>query len=560
MRINVKAWRLSDYVLPVVVFSFYVGVFLPAGTFDAIQWHASDTLTRAWVQVRRKQEPALPVILVAVDDESLRRVNQRWPWDRRLLATVLDQLQAARPRLICVDLVLAGESTAEGDQQLAATLRQAGNVVLASYVGEQGELVKPLKIFQQAARAVGPVNKLRDSDLRIRLARVAQLSPTLDVEDFSIEVKAAAELLQATPTFQGEWLRFVDRQGSTVRSVQLRVDGVMPIDYRLRETDLTVVPIHHLLQSGLPQEIFRDHVVFLGATARMFHERYPTPLGSQPGVMILVNTLATLLYGYVPQEVPISVQWLLMVCGGFLATFGVSRLSPLKSFLLSAGVLAVFGCASALLSWWALTWDFVGLPLMVLTVYLIGTVHRSALVGLEAARLRLQATTDSLTGVANLGYLQTRLQHELIRVRRYGVPLAIVMFDIDDFKSINDRYGHACGNDLLKGLVDGVRRETRLADLVARYGGDEFCVVLFHTDTDGALAYAEHIRSLVLGRALPTRVGPLRVTISLGIAAVPLAADLTAERLMEQADMALYRSKQLGKNTVSVYEPVPSAT
>ena len=192
---------------------------------------------------------------------------------------------------------------------------------------------------------------------------------------------------------------------------------------------------------------------------------------------------------------------------------------------------------------------------MVLGVLSTGMIHRSASLAVESARLRMQATTDGLTGIANLRYLQVRLEHELARIRRYDVPMALLMFDMDGFKGINDKHGHGAGNDMLTGLVDLMKRRLRKADMMARFGGDEFCIILFHTKPENAMVVGEEVRKLVEEHPFQTRAGAFRVTLSIGVAAVDGTSELTWEQLVEQADAALYHSKRQGKNRVAMFHP-----
>ena len=549
---------LAEWLIPLLLFGCYAGFLLPSEPVQDMQLHTSDALARLRVRLIGVPEWTHHCVFVTIDDTSFDRVQQRWPWDRQVIAQVIDQIQAAKPRLICVDFVLAGQTLPQADQALAASLRRAGNTVVASYVGGHGEIVKPLPMFTEAAMATGSVNKVLDRDFGIRLARVVLLSPTLTAQDYALEVKAAAELFQSTPAYHDGILQFLDGHGRAVRTLPVRADGTMPIDYRFGESDLEGIPIYQVMQSRVSPETFRDKVVFLGATGRIFHETYNTPLGPQPGIAILANTLWTLFGGVVVRAVSLNLQWLLLLVSPFLAAWITSRLSILNGLLVTLGLAAGFVGVSVSLSLQHYAWDVIGVPFLVLSVYVVSTLHRSILLGIEAARLRLQATRDNLTGVANFGYLQIRLQHELNRMYRYGARLSVVMFDLDDFKAVNDRYGHACGNDLLVAFIDRVRRTTRLSDLVARYGGDEFCAILFQSDQQAALAYAEHLRATVMNQPFPTRVGPVWMTVSIGVVVVePGGAPVSAERLLEQADTALYQSKISGKDMVSRYSSQP---
>ena len=187
-----------------------------------------------------------------------------------------------------------------------------------------------------------------------------------------------------------------------------------------------------------------------------------------------------------------------------------------------------------------------------------------AVSAIETARsyneAREQSVRDSLTGAYNHRHFQEVLQRELGRAERVGRPLTVVMLDIDDFKSINDRFGHPVGDAILQGIVSEIRSEVRGdMDLLARYGGDEFALVLPETPASEALLVAERVRRRVDERLfrMPDSREILRATVSIGLATYP--DDATEKRnLVEKADAALYRAKHGGKNAVvATSEPGP---
>jgi diguanylate cyclase (GGDEF)-like protein len=161
------------------------------------------------------------------------------------------------------------------------------------------------------------------------------------------------------------------------------------------------------------------------------------------------------------------------------------------------------------------------------------------------------ATTDGLTGLVNHRTFQGRLDEHLALAERYGKKLSLLLCDIDHFKSVNDTYGHPMGDVVLRGIARTLAKEARAADVVARNGGEEFAIVMPETDAAGAVTIAERIRERVGATTFETGKGPLRVTLSLGIATFP---DDAAKKpaLVERADACLYHAKRHGRNqTVS---------
>jgi len=168
--------------------------------------------------------------------------------------------------------------------------------------------------------------------------------------------------------------------------------------------------------------------------------------------------------------------------------------------------------------------------------------------------LKGMSTTDHLTELRTRRYLSEVLAVECLRSKRYKSPLSVVMADLDYFKRVNDTYGHAAGDAVLKGTADVLRKNLRATDVAARWGGEEFLVVLPETDLQGAELWAERWREDIEGHTFEAPDGKtLRVTISIGVAS--LSDDMDKQDvLIDAADKALYRAKESGRNRVVVQE------
>ncbi|MDX6397608.1 MAG: hypothetical protein QOJ43_1016 [Gaiellaceae bacterium] len=178
---------------------------------------------------------------------------------------------------------------------------------------------------------------------------------------------------------------------------------------------------------------------------------------------------------------------------------------------------------------------------------------RQAVVALENARLHRiverQALVDGLTGLANRRQADESLATELTRAERLGGPVALILADVDDFKTVNDQFGHPTGDIVLRDLAQTLWETVREIDIAARWGGEEFAVILPGTDLEGAAQVAERIRVALAERMIVSADGvPLTVTASFGVAAS--SASMTPEQLIDTADGALYRAKRAGKDCV----------
>jgi two-component system cell cycle response regulator len=166
-------------------------------------------------------------------------------------------------------------------------------------------------------------------------------------------------------------------------------------------------------------------------------------------------------------------------------------------------------------------------------------------------KLTLEAEHDELTGLGNLRQLRTRMVSERARSERYGSPLSLVVVDVDKLKQINDQHGHIAGSRAIRAIADVLKKEVRETDLPVRYGGDEFVVLLPHTNLADGLTFAnravDHIAAI--------KPGGIPVTVSIGVASLGVRSAETSgatldDDLLRRADAAAYRAKRLGGNRV----------
>jgi len=160
--------------------------------------------------------------------------------------------------------------------------------------------------------------------------------------------------------------------------------------------------------------------------------------------------------------------------------------------------------------------------------------------------------TDDVTGLFNQRFLFRRLDEEYERARRYEHPLAVMMLDIDYFKSINDNHDHIFGSRVLRRVGGLLREAVRDVDIVVRYGGDEFTIILPETPLGGAILVAERLRARVEVAEVGDEGDPYRLTLSVGVAAVGDSTADSGQSLLRAADRALYGAKEAGRNRTYV--------
>lgn len=163
-------------------------------------------------------------------------------------------------------------------------------------------------------------------------------------------------------------------------------------------------------------------------------------------------------------------------------------------------------------------------------------------------RIKAQALVDELTGVYNRRYLEGHLSVKFGEAKRYRHPFSFILLDLDHFKKVNDTLGHLFGDLVLRETAGLIRAQMRGEDMLTRYGGEEFAIILPHTDLDGALILAERVRLSIAEHSFVQGENQIRITVSLGLAAYPDDDFSNTEALIECVDTRLYRAKKAGRN------------
>jgi two-component system cell cycle response regulator len=172
--------------------------------------------------------------------------------------------------------------------------------------------------------------------------------------------------------------------------------------------------------------------------------------------------------------------------------------------------------------------------------------------------LEYQTQTDSLTGLFNRRAFEKKVSEEFERAKRYGHALSVLILDIDNFKSVNDTYGHHGGDATLVKISETLRDKTRQSDFPSRYGGEEFVLLLPETDQESALRVAKKIHEQIRSTTFGTAAKPFLLTVSIGLSSTSITDYSDWHQMLEDADRALYKAKDNGKDRVEVYFPTPT--
>src|SRR5262245_40376016 len=303
---------------------------------------------------------------------------------------------------------------------------------------------------------------------------------------------------------------------------------------------------------------------------------------------VLVAALPVLVLVYVmhalaaagPQPAPREIAWAMGLLGasalaaglGGVALWRVARtVAGLRSVAGGANGRTPFGAPAALGSEPVAPADLEVDTLMDSFSRMLGTIERQAAeinsyarrlenayrqVETSSAKLKEFSFKDEVTGLYNRRFFSIRLEEEVSRYRRFNHPVSVVLLDLDGFKAVNDELGHAAGDETLRGVADILLKHSRGINVICRFGGDEFAILLVETAKAGAWLYADRIRYVLPSHRFSHG---RHITASFGIAALPEAVAPSPDELIRAADEALYAAKRAGKNRVSVHgDSVPT--
>ncbi len=558
---------LKASLIGLIVSVFYLGVLHPFSILEIPRLKTQDL----FFQVRHffSRQPAVlnDIVLVSIDDESIKKIGERWPFKRGIYATFLEQLADTNPRAVGFDFIFSGRSEALEDFLLTRAIEKSGRTVLASLVDSDGNYVVPFKELHSAGRATGAVNKLLDKDLCVRRSDLLYRDKAGRVVGWPWEIEVAAvsaKLDLKNPD--------VTRQGIRLRAAEPAKDLQIPfydrrkvramINYHFALNDIDAVPFWKVIQGKEAESRFSGKIVLVGAVSRTLHDYYHTPLGLMPGVVVNMNFLANLLARDFLKQIP-------LILNAFFLFLFVSLSASLTFRDNVAKGLSIFALAT------------LGLAVILFVLFLSGYVgdyftpffggwvtfvtiafYRYFRTFLENVQLKGKVVTDPLTGLYNRRILESQIDAELeklanVRGARKTDPLhelSILMIDIDDFKKINDTYGHQFGDDALRNVSFSIKENIRKDDFAARFGGEEFCVVLPHTTKEEARQIAEKIRASIQAKKFNYINQMTSFTASIGVASAKTDNLLASRTLIRAADTALYEAKKTGKNKVCLYQ------
>lgn len=550
--------------------------FYPAAVlviFSAIYWslpiyfESSEIIQKATLNTRDlffkirhlssgKPEILKEIVFVSIDDESCQKLNARWPWSRHTFASMIDELTARGARVVGLNVFFGGleDGSSESSRILAEAINAHGNVVVGATFDEANHLVKPSPLIAEAAAGIGYLEKIMDPDLEIRRSYLVRSYYTQKVAgnffEPSFPLELTARYLDASGAHAAQYdreLGFVTVGRSPRRAVFLDSDGSYTINYLASESDFLKIPAWKVVQGKVSDADIRNKVVLIGLRSSLFSDMHATPFGIMSGIGIHANEFISIVSGrmlrFVPDRITQTIAWFVGLC--VLGLYLARRfwLGLLGSFMAIGGL---FMAAQLLFAR-----DYVMEPFIVLLgpffATLAGFFTNSLRLLLENKGLETKVIHDKLTGLYKYEYLRECLEEEWKRCVRAKAPVSIIMTDLDRFKQINDTLGHEVGNQMIIRAGNVIQESARRYDVVSRYGGDEFVILLWHSGLEEAKAYRERLREMYHAMVKTLEPALQSSSISIGVAAFDPMKDpgnpSHPQALIEEADKDLFRDK-----------------
>jgi len=474
------------------------------------------------------------LLVIAIDDESSFRLGLRWPWPRTTFAAMLDELARKKAAAVGLNFTFMGleDGKEETTQALADAVKGQGHTVVGSTL-EEGRLLKPNPMLLAAGAHYGFLEKIVDDDFVIRRSYISRPDRFGASGDASFPVALRREIgaVDESAAAPGE-----EKKGR-------------PINFTLKPRDLKTVSVWKLLEGHVPQEVIQGRTVLVGITSSLLSDEHRTPLGLMPGVVVHANEWVALEEGRPLREgAPGAAAFAGWAVGAALLFLFLQHRVWLTTLGFGAGFFLIFLAAQTFFAH-DLHLPLYKLLLGPLLALGVGVAANLLWLFFENKGLSHRVLHDKMTGLYTYDYLRMRLDDEWKRSVKLQLPVSVVMTDLDRFKKINDTLGHEVGNQMILRAAAVIRESVRGYDVVSRYGGDEFVILLWHANVAEAKAYRERLRAMYAKMAAALEEPSLKTSsISIGYASFDPQSEgakpKSPQELIELADKDLFEDKE----------------
>ena len=527
--------------------------------------------------LRRITRPAsADIVFIDMAEDSIEAIG-RWPWPRKWHATLVKALSDYNPRRIAFDVIFSEPQDETDDSAFEQAIKISKITYLPLLYNitksdikylEDGNgiasVLKPIERFRKYSKGTGHINAIPDKDGIVR-----RVPPVIDYKGqrtYQLGFQIGCDSLGVSDEniiFYPDKNRIVlKKPDGSVTRIPLDGNNQLLINWKggwgkafKHYSYIDVIRSYALMREGfkpyIDLNIFRDKICIIGLTASGLIDIKAIPIEkAYPAVGVNAMTLNSVINSDFVWEAPKALNIFIIIAISFFMVFYLSR----RAAIAGMGMAALSIILYAILTVYIFDkFDLLvtaSYPIFAIFLsYVATTAYTQILESMERVMLFRQATRDGLTGLYNIRHFQLLFEAEFKNVATYKYrPLSVILADLDDFKSINDKYGHLAGDAILMEVAKVFQSKCRNIDVVARYGGEEFIVMLIGASVIDALHVAESIRQTTEEKKFRFRDEMYNATISVGVA--EFSNEQRKEELIEKADKALYRAKGEGKNRV----------
>lgn len=472
--------------LLVVIFILYNFILHPLGFLQTPALRTNDFFSAISRARKKLPREIKDIVVVAIDNASLKETGRQWPWRRSAFAELVGRINSHQPKAIFLDFTFLGKSSDESaDLELAEAIKNAGNIILAGYIDEEGEFVRPLDIFSASAKAIGLVNKKADKhDMRVRSMRAVFRTKTKSRQSPEYDFPAEIKILALVKDIPLESIRYDSDSATVILSPQLafQVDnfGLIPINFSAGVPDFISLPVYKILGSeSIEPDLLKDKIVMVGITAKITHDIHSTPLGSIPGIYINANSLLMLLSGNLLKTLPywpgIAIFLFFSLAAGFLSF----RLKPACSILLLPALLSCISLGYIFLqARYNFRMDIFSLIFLSLASYAAVELYKYTGLVIQSERLKIQAIIDPLTELYTQRYFQLNVQSVLQKQAKAGEHFFCLLY-VKEFSQLSESRALALPH-LIKMISETIKECVGKKSLLARYGEGALSLCVFH--------------------------------------------------------------------------------
>ena len=510
------------------------------------------------------------IVIVAIDDASYEYILDHygeWPLRRDMYAKMVDYIESQQPKTVAFDLmfVKSMKSAISADNSLVDVFKKYDNVYTSMNLDNQPEdLRKAQQLPDKLAISPDSVadNPIEYSNCRIILQGILDATSHIGMINVSRSDDGVLRKMPLYLKYNNKYypqLGYLVAQGSgMMKKVQSDDEASVILNWYGPAETFENIPMYKLLKAADGGETFdydfHNKIVYFGATAASLFDIKTVPVDKvYPGVEVQATYVNNLLDGSLIKKCPEYVNLLAGLVLALLTVLAVLKIQSMPTaFGLSFTIYTVYVLFAYELMRMNYYWIKIVSPVaFAIFAFILAVIIKYLIKSRDFDAQYKLATTDGLTELYNHRYFQEQMQNQVSHSKRYGVPLSLIIIDIDFFKKFNDTYGHQSGDAVLRQVAFALKKNVRATDIVCRYGGEEMSIILPNTKYEEAVGIANKLCTIVSEKKCKLANGnESNVTISLGVSTYGADGE-TPAIIIESADKRLYHAKENGRNRVN---------